>query len=310
MTTATTFKIGTRGSPLALWQANTVAARLRETHHLPESAVELVIIKTSGDMIQDRALSQAGGKGLFTKEIDEALLSGAIDCAVHSAKDMPTAFPDGIIITGYLPREDVRDALISPKYKTLDALPENGIVGTASLRRAALIKKLRPDLQTTLLRGNVETRLRKANDGEVDATLLALAGLKRLGLADRATMLLPIDVFPPAVGQGAVAITSRTKDQRMLDAIDKIAHKATGLALAAERAFLTVLDGSCRTPIAGHATIDGDTLNMRGLFLSLDGTKAYGAEAKGSVNDAAMIGEKIAREILQRVPKEVLAQLA
>lgn len=310
MTTATTFKIGTRGSPLALWQANTVAARLRETHHLPESAVELVIIKTSGDMIQDRALSLAGGKGLFTKEIDEALLSGAIDCAVHSAKDMPTAFPKGIIITGYLPREDVRDALISPKYKTLDALPENGVVGTASLRRAALIKKLRPDLTTTLLRGNVETRLRKAHDGEVDATLLALAGLKRLGLADRATMLLPIDIFPPAVGQGAVAITSRDKDQRMLDAIDKIAHPATGLALLAERAFLTVLDGSCRTPIAGHATIEGDTLHMRGLFLSIDGTKAYGAESKGSVHDATKIGEDIAREILGRVPKEVLAQLA
>jgi hydroxymethylbilane synthase len=223
---------------------------------------------------------------------------------------MPTAFPDGIIITGYLPREDVRDALISPKYKTLDALPENGVVGTASLRRAALIKKLRPDLQTTLLRGNVDTRLRKAHDGEVDATLLALAGLKRLGLADRATMLLPVDIFPPAVGQGAVAITSRSDDQRMTDAIEKIAHKTTGFALIAERAFLTVLDGSCRTPIAGHATIEGDMLHMRGLFLSIDGTKAYGAEAKGAIKDAVAIGEGIARDILSRVPKEVLAQLA
>jgi hydroxymethylbilane synthase len=300
-------RIGTRGSPLALWQAREVQSRLLSAHGLAADAVALAIIKTSGDMIQDRALAQAGGKGLFTKEIDVALLDGSVDLAVHSAKDMPTQFPEGIAIVGYLPREDVRDAVIGGTAPTLEGLRPGAVVGSASLRRQALIRRMRPDLRTELLRGNVETRLRRIAEGDFDATLLALAGLKRLGLADRATAVLDLDAFPPAVGQGAVAITARSGDTRTLDAIAAICDRDAGVALAAERAFLTVLDGSCRTPIAGHAVVEGGSVRFRGLILRADGSECYEATRTGSAADAAHLGEDAGRDVLARAPSDILA---
>jgi len=257
-------------------------------------------------MIQDRALSESGGKGLFTKEIDVAMLAGEIDIAVHSSKDLPTLLPDGIIVAGFLPREDVRDALISAKARSIRDLPQGGTFGTASLRRQAQVKRLRPDLQVGLLRGNVETRLIKAERGKIDATLLAYAGLKRLGLAHRATALLEIDEFLPAVGQGAIGVTARPDDEATRTALAKILHPATGLALACERAFLAVLDGSCRTPIAGHARIVGNEVRFRGMVLRTDGSETFEVEAHGAANEAAALGESAGRELLGRLPKGVL----
>ena len=220
-------------------------------------------------------MREAGGKGLFTKEIDAAMLNGEIDAAVHSSKDLPTLLPDGVTIVGYLPREDVRDALISLSAGGLAALPKGATLGSASLRRRAQVKRLRPDIQIELLRGNVETRLRKVETGVVDATLLAYAGLKRLGLAHRATTLLEIDDFLPAVGQGAIAVTARTNDAATLRALGPILDAETGHALVAERAFLSVLDGSCRTPIAGHARIVSGKLDFRGMVLRADGSESF-----------------------------------
>ena len=303
-------RIGTRGSPLALAQAREVRRKLAALHSTHEDTIELVIIKTTGDAITDRPLSEAGGKGLFTKELDAAQLDNSIDIAVHSAKDLPTVLPPGLAVAGYLPREDVRDALISPRAKTIAELPGGAKVGTASLRRAAQIKRLRPDLQTPLLRGNVETRLRKANDGEIDATLLALAGLKRLGLADRATTILSIDDFLPAVGQGAIGITVRDLDHKTRTMIGGLLHHDTGLALAAERAFLHALDGSCRTPIAGHARVEGDRLVFTGMVLRMDGSEAFEASGAGAFDDAVKIGAAAGAEILARLPAGVLAEKA
>ena len=260
--TQSTLRIGTRGTPLALAQARMTRAALAAAHGVGEDAIEIVTIRTSGDRIQDRPLSEAGGKGLFTKEIEEALLAGAIDLAVHSAKDMPTVLPDGLMLAACLPREDVRDAFISRKAASLRDLPQGAVVGTASLRRQAMVKRLRPDVSVVPLRGNVETRLRKLEAGEVDATLLALAGLKRLGLADKATALLDVQEFLPAVGQGAMTIEARVDDARTRALLAKIDHADTSVALGCERAFLAVLDGSCRTPIAGHAVLDGDAISL------------------------------------------------
>lgn len=311
MTKAVTrFKIGTRGSPLALWQANEVASRLRVALNLADDAVELVLIRTSGDMSQAGGQALVGGKGAFTKEIDEAMLKGEIDLAVHSAKDMPTHFPAGIAIAGYLPREDVRDCLISARYTSIEALPPGAIVGTASLRRAALVKRIRPDLQTQVLRGNVDTRIRKSAEGEVDATLLALAGLKRLGMAEKAAAILPLDRFPPAIGQGAVGVTIRSGDQAAKEAIGLIADDRVGHALAAERAFLTLLDGSCRTPIAGLATLSGDILHFNGLYLSHDGQQSFTASGLGPVSEAVAIGQQAARDILAVLPTDIRLQNA
>lgn len=303
---AVVFRLGTRGSPLALWQAHEVRRCLVAAHGLPDAAVEIVVIKTSGDLIQDRALAQAGGKGLFTKEIDTALLEGAIDLAVHSAKDLPTRVPAGLTIAGYLPRADVRDAFISARARTLQDLPQGAVLGTASLRRQALAKRLRPDLDVRLLRGNVETRLRRAETGEIDATLLALAGLERLGFAHRAASLLDLESFPPAVGQGAVAIMTRDTDAPVLEALGRVVDHATGVALAAERAFLTVLDGSCRTPIAGLAQVSGGRVRLRGLVLREDGSECYEAQREGPETEAAVLGEAAGREILARAPADIL----
>jgi len=299
------FIIGTRGSPLALWQANEVARRLRDALGLDETGVTLEIIRTSGDMSQASGQALVGGKGAFTKEIDEAMLDGRIDLAVHSAKDMPTAFPDGIAIVGYLPREDVRDCLISAKATRIEDLPQGARVGTASLRRAALVKRIRSDLRTEIIRGNVDTRLRKAADGTVDATLLALAGLKRLGLADHAASVLPLDQFPPALGQGAVGITARADDQRSQEAVAAISDANAALAVTTERAFLKMLDGSCRTPIAGLATVEGDHIRFSGLYLSDDGQQCFEAKSEGPLDEAVAIGEKAARDILAVLPAEL-----
>jgi hydroxymethylbilane synthase len=284
-------RIGTRGSPLALAQTHEVARLLAAAHGCDVARFEIVVIRTSGDMIQDRALSEAGGKGLFTKEIDAAMLDGAIDAAVHSSKDLPTLLPDGIVIAGYLPREDVRDALISARADSIEGLPPGARLGTASLRRQAQARRLRPDLEIGLLRGNVETRLRKAESGEIDATLLAFAGLKRLGLAHRATALLDVEQFLPAVGQGAM--------EPILDA-------PTGFALDVERAFLAVLDGSCRTPIAGHARLADGAIQFRGMVLRADGSETFEVRGAGSQADARRIGVDAGRDLLGRLPRGVL----
>jgi hydroxymethylbilane synthase len=300
-------KIGTRGSPLALAQAHETRRRLALVHGAPEEHFEITVIKTSGDLIQDRPLSEVGGKGLFTKELDQAQLEGAIDIAVHSAKDLPTLLPEGLVVAGYLPREDVRDAFIGGAAKNLADLPQGARVGSASLRRQAMLRRLRPDLQVELLRGNVQTRLRKVESGEFAATLLALAGLKRLGLADKATSILPLDLFPPACGQGAIAITARRDDSRILSDLLQICDAETGHALAAERAFLAVLDGSCRTPIAGHAVVAGERLGFYGIVLRKDGSQVFDARIEGPVNDAASLGETAAREILASAPADLLS---
>jgi hydroxymethylbilane synthase len=298
-------RIGTRGSPLALAQAHETRDRLAAAHE--GLTVEIVVIKTSGDLIQDRALGEVGGKGLFTKEIDAAMLRGEIDLAVHSSKDLPTTPPEGIIVAGFLPREDARDALVSVKATTVQGLPRGGTLGTASLRRQAQVKRLRPDLVVSLLRGNVETRLGKAERGEVDATVLAYAGLKRLGLAHRATALLGMEDFLPAVGQGAIGLTARPDDHRTLDALAAILDAPTGRALACERAYLAVLDGSCKTPIAGHSWAEGGLLRFRGAVYRADGSETFEVAAEGALGEAAEIGVAAARDLLKRLPKGVLA---
>lgn len=307
MSDPSTFVIGTRGSPLALAQAHQTQALLADAFGLDLAQVPLAIIRTTGDAIQDRPLSEAGGKGLFTKELDEALLDGRIDLAVHSAKDLPTALPSGLAIAGYLPREDARDALISGVGASLAELPPGALFGSASLRRQAQAKRLRPDLEVTLLRGNVETRLAKVERGEIGATLLAVAGLKRLGLADRITAVLEPDAFLPAVGQGAIAIVVRRGDDRVGAAAERILDRATGVALAAERAFLAVLDGSCRTPIAGHGSLNGSGLVFRGLVLRPDGSESVEAEGQGGPDDAERIGRDAGRDIRARLPAGFLA---
>ena len=300
-------RIGTRGSPLALAQARAVRDRLAAAHGWAPDAIEVKAIRTSGDLIQDRPLADAGGKGLFTKEIEQALIDGAIDLAVHSAKDMPTVLPDGLVLAACLEREDVRDAFISRKAGSLSALPPGSVVGTSSLRRQAQVRRLRSDLTVVNFRGNVETRLRKLAEGVADATLLALAGLKRLGLAQAATAILPVEEFLPAVGQGAIAIETRAADTRVRDLVTAVDHADTSAALAAERAFLAVLDGSCRTPIAGHATIAGEALQFRGLILRPDGSEAHETACAGSRADAAALGAEAGRELKRLAPADFFA---
>ncbi len=293
-------RVGTRGSPLARVQANGVRERLIALHGFSPDEVKLEIIRTTGDVITDRPLAQAGGKGLFTKEIEEALLAGRIDLAVHSAKDMPTVLPSRLTIAAVPPREDARDVFISFKARSFEDLPRRSTVGTASLRRQALVLRLRPDLAVINLRGNVETRLRKIGEGVADATLLALAGLKRLGLADRATAVLAIDEFLPAVGQGIIAVEARSDDARVLAYLAALNDAGATSVLAAERAYLAVLDGSCRTPIAGHATIEGGRMRFRGLIAKPDGSQCFETQREGSPTDAVLIGADAGRELKER----------
>ena len=302
-------RIGTRGSPLALIQAEEVRRRLAAAW--PElaaaAAMTIVPIKTSGDRIQDRTLADAGGKGLFTKEIEEALLAGTIDVAVHSMKDMPTWLPEGLTIDCLLPREDPRDVLIGPAKRIAD-LAEGAIIGTASLRRQAQILALRPDLRVIALRGNVETRLRKIAAGEADATLLALAGLRRLGMEHRASAVLSPEEMLPAVAQGAIGVECRKNDAHMGELLAAIHDAGTGTVVAAERALLARLDGSCRTPIAALAVLEGaSTMRLDALIATPDGRRVLRTQRVGAASDAAALGDDAGRELRRNGGPEFFA---
>ena len=301
-------RIGTRGSPLALVQAREVQSGLAAAAGVAPERIEIKIIRTTGDVVQDRPLADAGGKGLFTKEIEEALIAGTIDLAVHSSKDLPTFLPPGLALAGFLPREDARDAFVSRKAATLRDLPPGAVVGTASPRREALVKRLRPDVTVVTLRGNVETRLRKLDAGEVDATLLAVAGLKRLGLLSAARSILDPAEFLPAVGQGAIGIEICADDQRTRARIAAIADADTEIAVTAERAFLAELDGSCRTPIGGHATVSGDALEFRGIIVKPDGSEAFEVTREGPRAEAVKLGTDAGRELRQRAGADFFAR--
>ncbi|MGE3624801.1 MAG: hydroxymethylbilane synthase [Hyphomicrobiales bacterium] len=292
--------IGTRGSPLALRQAGELRDRLAAAHGLDEEAFEITVISTSGDRITDRPLRDAGGKGLFTKEIEEALIDGRIDLAVHSMKDVPTELPAGLVIAAMLPREDVRDAFISPAAASLKELPKGAVVGTASLRRQAQVKRLRGDIMVTSLRGNVGTRLKKVAEGRIDATLLAAAGLRRLGLEDRITSLIETGDMLPAVAQGAVGMEIREGDARIRDLLAPVSDAGTVARVACERAFLKVLDGSCRTPIAGLAELDGGRIRFRGQILRPDGSEDYTAAREGPAGDGEALGRDAAEELKRK----------
>jgi hydroxymethylbilane synthase len=301
--------IGTRGSPLALWQANHVRDRLLDTHGLEAGAVDLSVITTSGDRIQDRPLADMGGKGLFTKEIDEALLRGDIALAVHSMKDLPTVLPDGLSVAAVLPRADVRDAFLSPKAGSLAELPPGAVVGTSSLRRGAQVRRLRPDLLVIDFRGNVETRLRKLDEGVADATLLAMAGLDRLGLVSKVTSVLSVDEMLPAVAQGAIAIVAREDDAKTNRLLAPLNDPATATAVTCERAFLAELDGSCRTPIAGLAEVVDGQIRFRGLILSPGGAEWHDVEMTGAPEQAEELGRNAGEDVLARAGANFLATL-
>ncbi len=292
--------IGTRGSPLALAQAHETRDRLMAAFDLPEAAFRICVIKVTGDQILDRALKDIGGKGLFTREIEEALLSGDIDIAVHSMKDMPTLQPDGLVLDCYLPREDVRDAFVSPGVARLMDLPQGAVVGSSSLRRRAQLAHRRPDLHLIEFRGNVQTRMKKLADGVAAATFLAMAGLNRLGLADVARSAIDPEEMLPAVAQGAIGIERRVADERVAALLAAIHHWPTGLRLAAERAFLLRLDGSCETPIAGLALLEGNDLWLRGEVLRPDGTQVITGERRGTAADGAAMGRDLADQLLGR----------
>jgi hydroxymethylbilane synthase len=294
------FRIGTRGSPLALAQAHEARDRLMAAHGLPEEMFEIVVLTTTGDRITDRSLAAIGGKGLFTQELEEKLASGDLDLAVHSAKDMPTVLPEGLYLSAFLPREDIRDAVIGRTAPKLMELPHGATVGSASLRRQALIRRMRPDINVVVFRGAVETRLRKLDEGQVDATLLALAGLKRLGKVSVITDILDPDTFPPAPAQGAICIESRIGDQRTDDLIIPINDPTTFDAVSCERAFLAALDGSCRTPIGGYAICEGDLIKFSGLIITPDGRNQHSITIDGHRRDAAALGTRAGQDIRAR----------
>ena len=295
-----TFKIGTRGSPLALAQAHETRDRLMAAFDLPEEAFEICVIKVMGDTIQDRALREIGGKGLFTREIEEALLDGSIDIAVHSMKDMPVEQPGGLVLETYLPREDVRDAFISFGASGLSDLDQGATVGTSSLRRKAQLLARRPDLNVVEFRGNVQTRMKKLNDGVATATFLAMAGLNRLGMDDVPKSPIEPEDILPAVAQGAIGIERRIADPRAADMLEAIHDVPTGQRLASERAFLAALDGSCETPIAGLAEIQGSDLRLRGEILREDGSEVLSDEATAPIEDGAEMGREMAKRLLSR----------
>ena len=299
-TPASPLKIGTRGSPLALAQAYETRGRLSQAFDISEDCFEIIVIKTTGDRILDRPLKEIGGKGLFTKEIEEDLLSGKIDIAVHSMKDMPTLQPEGLILDTYLPREDVRDAFVSLTHDTLADLPEGAKLGSSSLRRRAQLMLKRPDLEVVEFRGNVQTRLKKLEDGVADATFLAAAGLKRLDMAHIAKSFIDTDIMLPAVAQGAIGIERRSDDSATADMLAAIHHTPTGQRLAAERAFLAALDGSCETPIAGLAELDGTTLRLRGEVIRPDGSESVADDQTGAIEDGPEMGRAMARKLLEQ----------
>jgi hydroxymethylbilane synthase len=294
---ATRLRIGTRGSKLALTQANEAKRCLAEANRIAPEAIDIIVITTTGDRVRDRPLAEIGGKGLFTKEIEEALLAGSIDVAVHSMKDMPARLPEGLVIGALLPREDARDALLSPHAASLEALPRGATIGSSSVRRSAQLLRRRPDVKIVPFRGNVDTRLRKLDAGDVHATFLACAGLNRLGLSDRITAPVPADVMLPAVAQGAVGLEVREADEATRHLVAAVDHPETSTRVACERAFLFVLDGSCRTPLAGHATLDGHNLAFLCEALTPDGKHVFTAERAGSGSDAARMGAEAGAEV-------------
>ncbi len=309
MTTRGKLKIGTRGSPLALAQAEMTREALAKAQPaglaVPLEMTEIVVIKTTGDHVLDRPLAEIGGKGLFTKEIEEALIDGRIDLAVHSMKDMPTQLPDGLVIPAMLPREDPRDVLIlgdtlAAACKAIADLPRGARIGTASLRRMAQLKAQRPDLVIETLRGQVGTRLKRIEEGRFDGTLLALAGLKRLGMADRATVVLGVKEMLPAIAQGAIGIECRAADDAMLELLGAIGCRATKACVDAERAALAALDGSCRTPIAGLAGLDGEKLLLSVLIARPDGTAVHREVGEAHVEDGPALGDQLGRTLKER----------
>lgn len=300
-------RIATRQSPLALWQANYVKDRLTELY--PNLTIELVTMVTKGDVILDTPLAKIGGKGLFVKELETALLNGSADIAVHSMKDVPMQFPAGLGLSVICKREDPRDAFVSNKFSTLDELPQGAIVGTSSLRRQCQLKKLRPDLQIQSLRGNVGTRLSKLDNGDYDAIILASAGLIRLGLSERIASFIETDVSLPAAGQGAVGIECRVHDERVQQLLAPLADAETTACVLAERAMNNRLQGGCQVPIGGFAVLHGDELHLRALVGALDGSQIIRAEGKSAVENAEVLGIQIAEQLLAQGADQILAQV-
>ena len=303
-------RIGTRGSPLALAQARLVRRLLSAAHGVAEDDIAIEVISTGGDRSQasNASLTEIGGKGLFTKEIDEAMLAGRVDIGVHSSKDVATTLPAGLALVAFLEREDVRDAFLSVKARGIDYLPERGKFGTSSIRRAAQVLRVRPDLTIVPFRGNVGTRLQKLLDGVADGTMLAMAGLNRLGEGHRATALLDPDIFMPAPAQGAIGLAVRSDDARMAELVATLDHAPTHRAILAERAMLAVLDGSCRTPVGALTRLDGETLTLKGQILSLDGRTEFNSAATGS--DPLALGRQVGQDLIDQADTEWLAQWA
>ena len=297
-------KIGTRGSPLALAQAVETRARLMRAWDWPDKAFEVVAIQTSGDRIQDRPLRLVGGKGLFTREIEDQLLEGQIDIAVHSMKDMPTAQPEGLILDTFLPREDMRDAFVSQSANSIGSLTEGARVGTSSLRRRAQLMLVRPDLDVVEFRGNVQTRLKKLTNGLASATFLAMAGLNRLNMAHVATVAIEPEQMLPALAQGVIGIERRSNDTKIATLLEPLHDVSTGLQLSCERAFLAALDGSCETPIAGLAEIDGSNLFLRGEVLRPDGSEKLSGQRRGPIANGAEMGRDLAEDLLSQAGPE------
>jgi hydroxymethylbilane synthase len=306
-TTRSELRIATRGSPLALWQAEHVAERLQALH--TGLKVELVVMKTSGDKILDTPLAKVGGKGLFVKELENGLLDGRADLAVHSLKDVPVEFPPGLELAVVMEREDPRDALVSARYKSLDAMPPGAKVGTSSLRRQTQVREAFPELQVDWLRGNVNTRLAKLDAGEFDAIILAASGLQRLGMHDRIAAVLEPEVSLPAIGQGALGIEIRADDDELRELLLPLAHADTATRIAAERAMNQTLQGGCQVPIAGYAELDGDELYLRGLVGEPDGSRTLRAEVRGPRADAHALGVRLAEQLLAMGAGSILERL-
>ena len=296
--------LGTRGSRLAIWQAEWIQSRILEV--ASQVSVTLQRIKTSGDKTLDVPLAKIGGKGLFVKEIEEALLREDIDLAVHSLKDVPTVLPKGLAILGVPPREDPRDVLISPKHRTFDNLPKGATIGTSSLRRQAQLLHHRPDLHIVMLRGNVETRLRKVQEGEYDAVVLAAAGMRRMGLDNHVTEYLSPDFSLPAIGQGALGLEGRSQDEFIRKLVAKLNDAPTRTVVSAERSFLDRLEGGCQVPIAAHGVLQGETLVLDGMVASVDGKQLIRETLTGPSSEAQALGTRLAERILDRGGRDIL----